>query len=133
LVGWRRSHQQRASEARRARNPRADHRAATDPPERGGGPQQIRIEIEIVDRRAQPRRRSSIGLGFWLLLFLQLALAAHADDQGIHYDHWQDTYGRHGETRTQGSTTDWDAYGPRGEQKHCHRYYVGDTTYTNCH
>jgi hypothetical protein len=27
---------------------------------------------------------------------------------------------------------DWTAYGPRGEQKHCHRYYVGDTAYTIC-
>jgi hypothetical protein len=33
---------------------------------------------------------------------------------------------------TAGHTTDWDAYGPRGEQKHCHRYYVGDTAYTSC-
>jgi hypothetical protein len=39
---------------------------------------------------------------------------AHASDRPTGYD----------------AMTDWDAYGPNGQQKHCHRYYVGDTTYT---
>jgi hypothetical protein len=103
-------------------------------PERGGGggPQRIRVEIEIIDRRAPaPKRRTGSLLG-WLILLLLIALAAHADNTGFRYEHWTDTNGWHGETRTEGRTTDWDAYGPQGQQKHCHRYYVGDTGYTTC-
>jgi hypothetical protein len=106
-------------------------------PERGGGgPQRIHIQIEIVDRRGTPpgtgkghRFGTVVLVLFWLLL---LAALAHAEEGGIRYEHWTDTNGWHGETRTQGRTTDWTAYGPRGEQKHCHRYYVGDTAYTTC-
>jgi hypothetical protein len=98
----------------------------------GGGPQRIHIDITITDRRAPlPKRRTGSLLG-WLILLLLIAALAHADNSGSHYEHWNDTNGWHGETRQQGSTTDWDAYGPRGEQKHCHRYYVGDTGYTTC-
>jgi hypothetical protein len=71
------------------------------------------------------------SLVVWLVMLL-LATVGHADTGGIHYDHWQDTNGWHGQTRSQGSTTDWDACGPNGQQRHCHRYYVGDTAYTNC-
>ena len=103
------------------------------PPEGGGGPRRIRIEIEIVDRRKSVRRPHGFGaVVAWLLVLLLLVLAAHADQGGIHYEHWQDTNGWHGETRTQGSTTDWTAYGPDGRQKQCHRYYVGDQAYTSC-
>jgi hypothetical protein len=77
------------------------------------------------------------GIGtLTLALFVLLALAglAHGQSQdgGIHYDHWESTDGRHGETRTQGRTTDWTTYGPNGEQHGCHRYFVLDTAYTNC-
>src|SRR5215469_13765077 len=104
------------------------------PPKRGGGPQRIHIEIEIVDRRAaSPRRGYRPGrFTFWLIVLLLLAAMAHADN-GIRYDHWQDTTsGWHGQTRTQGTTVDWDAYGPNGQQKHCHRHIVDDTAYPTC-
>jgi hypothetical protein len=106
------------------------------PPERGGGgPQRLRIEIEIVDRRA-PLLSSGYRFGtFALVLFILLLLAAlaHADQGGIRYEHWQDIgNGWHGQTRTEGTTTTWDAYGPNGERKSCHRYYVGDQPFTTC-
>jgi hypothetical protein len=46
------------------------------PPDRDGGPRRIHIEIEIIDRRAQPRPRGyRFGtLTLWLLL-VGLALA----------------------------------------------------------
>jgi hypothetical protein len=110
------------------------------PPERGGGgPQRIHIQIDIVDRRSQPGPRPRFGMLKLLLVLILLVMLfgcqAHAqpNDGSIHYDHFQDTNGWHGQTRTQGNTTDWDAYGPHGEQKHCHRYLVGDTAYTSCH
>ena len=34
-----------------------------EPPERGGRPQRIRIEIEITDRRAVPPQRRGGGIG----------------------------------------------------------------------
>jgi hypothetical protein len=100
------------------------------PPERGGGPR-VHVVIEIVDRRAvkkHPPHKWSL-FTFWLIVLLLIAIAAHAQQR---YEHWQDTNGWHGQTRTEGRTTDWDAYGPRGEQKHCHRYFVGDQPYTTC-
>jgi len=90
------------------------------------GPRRIRIEIEIVDKRRPVR---PFRLWPWVLLFILLAMAAYAQPR---HEHWQDTNGWHGETRTQGTTTDWDANGPRGEQKHCHRYMVGSTANTSC-
>jgi hypothetical protein len=30
------------------------------------------------------------------------------------------------------TVADWDAHGPNGERRHCHRYFVGGTAYTNC-
>jgi hypothetical protein len=80
------------------------------PPERGGGPQRLHIEIEIIDRRQQsPGRGYRFGtFTLVLLVLLLLAVLAHADQGGIHYDHWQDTNGWHGQTRTQGSTTPTD-------------------------
>jgi hypothetical protein len=45
------------------------------PPERGGGPQRVHIEIVITDQRAPPRRGYRFGtLTLWLLV-LALALA----------------------------------------------------------
>jgi hypothetical protein len=75
-------------------------------PERGGGgPQRIRVKIEIVDRRAPaPKRRTGSLLG-WLIVLLLVALAAHADNCGFRYEHWTNTNGWHGQTRQQGSTT----------------------------
>jgi hypothetical protein len=108
------------------------------PPERGEPRRQrVHIEIEIVDRRQQspPRRGYRFGT-FTLVLFVLLLLAAlaHAQpsDGRFHYEHWQGPDGWHGETRSQGSTTDWDSYGPNGQARHCHRYFAGDTPYTNC-
>jgi hypothetical protein len=104
-------------------------------PERGGGgPQRIHIDITITDRRAPaPRRRTGSLLG-WIIVLLLIAALAHAQgDVGPRYDHWQDTTtGWHGETRTDGRTTDRDSYGPGGRQKHCHRYFVGDQPFTTC-
>jgi hypothetical protein len=102
-------------------------------PERGGGgPQRIHIEIEIIDRRGANLRPTTSRFGtFALVLLVLLLLAALAHGQQ-RYEHWQSTDGWHGQTRTEGSTTDWDAYGPRGEQKHCHRYFVGNVAYTTC-
>ena len=53
-------------------------------------------------------------------------------DGGIHYDHWTGPDGWHGEDRYQGTTHDWDAYGPNGQHRHCHTYKVGEPTYTTC-
>jgi hypothetical protein len=49
------------------------------PPEDGGEPPwSIRIRIDIVDRRASPRRRSPISLLWWLLALLPFLGGAHA-------------------------------------------------------
>jgi hypothetical protein len=98
----------------------------------GGGGGRVHIEIEIVDRRERGPSRRGGSFVFWLIVLLVIAALAHADNGAIHYDHWQDTNGWHGETRTQGTTTDWTSYGPQGQQKHCHRYYVGDQPQTTC-
>ena len=109
----------------------------TQPPERGGGPQRVHVTIEINDKRAiaraqRQRSRWVMAVLIWAIVIGILATLARADNGGPRYDHWQDTNGSHGEVRRQGTTTDWTAYGPRGEQKHCHRYFVGDQPYTNC-
>jgi hypothetical protein len=116
--------------------PRITVLPTTTPPERGGGgPQRVHIEIEIVDRRQPPPRRYRFGtFTLWLIVLLVIAALAHGQPApGQRYEHWQDTNDWHGQIRTEGRTTVWDSYGPRGEQKHCHRYYVGDQPYTNCH
>lgn len=66
----------------------------------------------------------------WLFVLLLLAGLAHGQ---THYEHWQSEDGWHGETHTDGRTTDWDAYGPNGQEQHCHREYVGDTAHVRCH
>jgi hypothetical protein len=98
--------------------------------ERGGGSEPVHIVIELVE--PTPRQRRTGALVFWLLVLLLLATMAHADDQGVYYEHWSHTNGWHSETYRQGTTTDWRAYGPHGEQKHCHSYMAGSTRYTNC-
>jgi hypothetical protein len=90
----------------------------------------------IIDHHRPACTTANCGTGSllgWLIVLLLITLAAHADNGGFRYEHWTDTNGSHGQTRRQGSTTDWSAYGPRGEQKHCHRYYDGDQPYSNCH
>jgi hypothetical protein len=53
---------------------------------------------------------------------LLLAAPAHAQDQGIHYDHWTSTDGWHRETMTQGDRVETRDYGPRGERHTCRSY-----------
>jgi hypothetical protein len=66
----------------------------------------VHIVIEIVDKRPVVPPRRLRGFTFWQLALLLLALAAHADDGGIRYEHWQDIGNSwHGEVRTQGTTT----------------------------
>jgi hypothetical protein len=101
------------------------------PPERGG-PRRITINIEIgrFTNVSKPAPGHRLGAFIcWLILLLLFASLAHAQQ---HYEHWSDTNGWHGQTRSEGRTTDWDAYGPHGQQRHCHRYFVGDQPYTNC-
>jgi len=97
----------------------------------GGGPRRVVINIEIAQRppaRSERRGGGVLAVILWLII-LGLLASLHAQQR---YEHWQDTNGWHGETRTEGRTTDWTAYGPNGQQKHCHRYYVGDQAYTSC-
>jgi hypothetical protein len=94
----------------------------------GRGPQRVHIEITITDRRtvSRPPHKRSLST-FWLIVLLLIALAAHA--QPITYVHWQEI-GSGGMARLGHRArppTGW-----RGEQKHCHRYYVGDQPYTTC-
>jgi hypothetical protein len=79
----------------------------------------------ITDRRAPPLKRRTGSLLGWLIVPLLIALAARLSLR---------TLDRHQRLArpdpAAGSTTDWSAYGPRGEQKHCHRYYDGDQPYS---
>jgi hypothetical protein len=114
--------------------------APPQPPERGGdAPRRIHVMIEIVERRPPAKRRHRFGtLTLVLLIIIMLAAlagctVAHAQTNGpMRYEHWQDTNGWHGEVRRQGRTTDWTDYGPNGQQRHCHTYYVGDQPITSC-
>ena len=102
----------------------------------------MHVQVELVQRKPPRPSRSGLwgaAIMVWLvvivivvMLLLSGCTAAHADDSAFHYGHWSDTNGWHGETRRQGSTTDWTAYGPHGETKHCHQYFVGDQPMTNC-
>jgi hypothetical protein len=96
------------------------------PPEGGGGPQRIVVNIEIVDRRAvqDTLRRSRPGTVAWVVFWL-LVLIALAHAQPITYEHQQGPHGWHSETFRQGTVEDWRALGPHGEQRHCHSYVPG--------
>ena len=106
------------------------------PPDGGGGPRRIRIEI--VGRRSQPHPRSRLCLLWWLLLALLLfaGVAAHARTanwlsrmQGIDAQggRWLGTGYR------QGDTVYSDFVGPRGQRQHCRSWRVGSRTFTDCH
>jgi len=90
------------------------------------------VNFEIVPRRPDVRRRRPGLVALVIELFfalLILASLAHADQNGLSYEHWQDsTTGWHGQLRRQGITTDYDAYGPDGRQ-----HVVGDAAYTTCY
>jgi hypothetical protein len=122
-------------DATKLRDPRIAVLPPTEPPTgppEGGGPRRVVINIEIVQRPPAPSQRRGRDVLAVILWLLALIVLAHADDGGMRYEHWQDTNGWHDETRTEGRTTDWTAYGPHGQQKHCHRYFVGDQAYTSC-
>jgi hypothetical protein len=104
------------------------------PPDGGGGPRRVRIEI--IGRRSQPRPRSRLGLLWWLLLALLLfaGVAAHAQTaswlsrtQGI------DAQGGPATGYRQGDTVYSDFVGPRGQRQHCRSWRVGSRTFTDCH
>lgn len=105
------------------------------PPRRDGGPHRVVINIDLVPvvRPApgvwQPFWRPVRGLVLFVLFTALLLAAVHGQPA---YEHWQGPDGWHGQVRQEGRTADWDAYGPRGEQRHCHRYFVGDQSYTTC-
>jgi hypothetical protein len=118
------------------------------PPERGGGPQRIHIEIEIVDRRQQsPRRGYRFGtMTLWLLL-LAVALALFGCTAQAQPTSWQsyregfvtrhqgtDDQGGQwtGTSYRQGFTTYFDADGPHGEQRHCRSWQQDWQTLTEC-
>jgi hypothetical protein len=92
------------------------------PPDPGGDPRRVQIEISIIDRRGSVPRRRPFGLIGWLIVLLLLALAVHA--QPIAYEHYQ---GRnwHGETFRQGTVEDTRIYHNDRRQQHCHSYTVG--------
>ena len=107
------------------------------PPEGGGGPPwSIRIEIDIVDRRASPRRRSPISLLWWLLALLPFLGGAHAQPANwLSRTHGIDTQGGQwpGTGYRQGDTVYSDFVGPRGQRQHCRSWRVGSRTFTDCH
>jgi hypothetical protein len=98
-----------------------------------GRPVRVWVQIEVCQRRKPARRRLwpfwAALIGLWLLL--GSAMGQSAPD-GI-YDHWQDTRtGWQGQVWSDGRTTDADAYGPRGQQQHCHTYTSGKDRHTTC-
>jgi hypothetical protein len=119
------------------------------PPERGGGPQRIHIEIEIVDFQAQhqPRRYRFGTVTLTLLIIVLLATllgctAVHAQPsnwrsyregfmtryQGTDRDGGQWT----GQSYKQGFMTYFDANGPHVEQQHCRSWQQGWQSFTDC-
>jgi hypothetical protein len=114
-----------------------------EPPERGGGPRRIRIEIEIIDRRAlKPPPNNFWAAPLWLLLFLLLAALAHAQPTSweSHRDGFMTRYqgtdrdGRSwsGTSYKQGFTTYSDFAGPDGQMQRCRSWKQGWQTFTEC-
>lgn len=106
------------------------------PPERGGGdPRRVVINIDLVPvSRPAPLPPTPFWRpvrGFVLFVVFTGLLLAVCHSQPV-YEHWQGPGPWHGQVRQEGRTTDWDTYGPQGEQRHCHRYFVGDQAYTTC-
>jgi len=121
----------------------------SEPPERGGRPQRIHIEIEIVDRRAQQRPRGNRFGTPTLALLVIVLIAALAGCSGAHAQpsSWQshrdgyltryqgtDSRGEPwtGTSYQSGFTTYFDANGPHGEQQHCRSWQQGWQTITEC-
>ena len=106
------------------------------PPREPERPQRVTVNLEIFHPPKPPLPRPSALTVFVaaILLILLLVRAGHARDNGtIRYEHWTDsTTGSHGQITRQGRTTDSVTYGPNGQSKHCHRYFVGDQPYTTC-
>jgi hypothetical protein len=95
---------------------RIDHLPPTLGEGPGSSPRRVRIVINVEihkrRRRQGPRVVGVIGALVWLLLVLGLAHGAEPP----RYEHWQDTRsGWQGQTRTEGTTVDRDAYGPHGK------------------
>jgi hypothetical protein len=118
------------------------------PPERGGGPQRIRIEIEIVDRRAPPPpcgyRFGTVIL--WLLL-LAVAFALFGSTAQAQPSSWK-SYQEGFVTRYQGTdaqggqwtgnsyelfgTRHYEFNGPHGASRHCRSWQQDWQTTTEC-
>jgi hypothetical protein len=100
----------------------------------GGGPQRIHIEIEIVDRRAQPARPCFGVLQLLLALLLLSLLFGRGHAQPTNWQSYElgstcyyqgtDAEGGNwnGSSYRLGGTTYFDGYGPNGERRHCESY-----------
>lgn len=91
----------------------------------------------MVARPVPVKNMRPLNSFVWLCRFVLAAaalmlLANVVFGQPMQYQHWQGPNGWRGEQRQQGTTQDWTAYGPKGEQRSCHSYMVGDQRYTNC-
>jgi hypothetical protein len=96
----------------------------------GGPPVRVHVRIEICGPARKPARS---GWRWPLLVALGLLLGSAMARGQPRYEHWQDSRtGAHGQARTEGTTSDWDSYGPRGEQRHCHSYVSGNDRHTTC-
>jgi hypothetical protein len=95
-----------------------------------GRPIRLHLKIEVCQRAGAPRR---FGWRRTLLIVLGLLLGSALAHGQPRYEHWQDSRtGWQGQARTQEGTTDWDAYGPNGQQRHCHEYTSGNDRHMTC-
>jgi hypothetical protein len=112
------------------------------PPERGRGPQRIHIEIEIIDRRAQPVQRPRIGGLQLVLLLILLAMLfgrGHAQPTNwqshqlgsTHYYEGSDQNGGQWNGSIGSASRPLRRRGTSGQRQHCERYRLGSTTYTD--
>jgi hypothetical protein len=117
------------------------------PPERGGPPLRIHVQIELVDRRPPGGwRRPRFGvLKLLLVLILLVAIfgcSAHAQPtswssypfgSGTNYSGTDARGGEwSGRSYDMGGTTFFDADGPDGQHRHCQSYELGSVTRTTC-